>query len=232
MKDAGCPSGAYHANQVFRYSSFIDFMAPSVKGDALMFKRVVIAALLAFVVVGLVIFGIDLTRRTGSTDRPEPDEQAANAKLIVYCFHTTEGCETCRHFKDYTRQTLKTHFAGELERGEIVWRAVPYDAPGNEHFIKDFGLVTSMVVLADPRTSHPTPPKSLVGVWDHKNDQTAFMDYIHTEVNAFLKDEAKKGSGTGGPSLRVKPGGIARRRPTPFSRTKCWPLCWPSGSAC
>jgi hypothetical protein len=150
-------------------------------------KRCLTAALLLFVGVSLVV-ALDLVRPAGE---PGPHGPATAARLIVYSFHGATTCPTCRAIEELTRETLATRFADELAAGEIEWRVVDFDAPGNGHYVEDFGLYAAMIVLADGRATPPARWMRLDGVWEHADDRTAFVAYVGNEVSAFLEGERR-----------------------------------------
>jgi hypothetical protein len=154
-------------------------------------KKIVTAGLLLFVAVSLGVLGVDLIRQgsPAQSDGAEPPSPPSSGpRTIVYFFHVTTRCPTCRAIEAHTRETLEIHFADELARGEIEWQVVDYQAAGKEHFRQQFELVTSTVVLAEGRSWPPKRWTKLPYVWDYANDSIVFYDYVQKELHGFLHE--------------------------------------------
>ncbi len=59
--------------------------------------------------------------------------------------------------------------------------------PQTGHFIKDFGLFTSSLVLAEVKDGRTVKYKNLARVWELIRDEAAFRKYVHNETDGFLK---------------------------------------------
>ncbi len=147
------------------------------------------AALLLFVGVSLVVLALDLAREA-RPPRPGADPATAGRapRLIVYSFHGATTCPKCRAIEALTREALRTRFADELAAGDIEWRVVDFDAPGNGHYVEDFGLYAALVVLAEGGSVPPPRWKRLDDVWELTGDRAAFLVYVADEVSAFLAE--------------------------------------------
>ncbi|MEJ2720780.1 MAG: nitrophenyl compound nitroreductase subunit ArsF family protein [bacterium] len=157
-------------------------------------KTVVTSVLLAFVAISIVFLVVKETRSprapavvaepaggSGSTATKIPD-----SKLIVYYFHGTKRCNTCRTIEAYTEEAVRSGFPTQLETGRIVWRPVNVDEPENEHFVEDYGLTTRTVVLVDVEQGHEEKWTKLDRVWDLVGDKDAFIDYITKNTGEYL----------------------------------------------
>jgi len=110
---------------------------------------------------------------------------AAVVKAVVYYFHATTRCTTCRTIEAYARETVASAFVRDLETGSLEWKAVNVDEPANRHFIRDFQLYTRSVVVVDAK--NPKRYKVLDQVWQLVRDKPAFQRYIEQEVRAFRR---------------------------------------------
>jgi hypothetical protein len=108
---------------------------------------------------------------------------AVSPRLLVYYFHATTRCATCRTIEAYAHETVTTVFAADLKSGSLEWRAVNVDEPANRHFIRDFQLYTRSVVVVDAKD--PKRYKVLDRVWQLVRDKQAFQRYVEQEVRAF-----------------------------------------------
>jgi hypothetical protein len=163
-------------------------------------KTIVTAVLLAFVAVS-VAFLVVKERRGAAPETAAPAEgapavsgenagDAATARAVttgtvVYYFHGTRRCPTCRKLEEYTREAIMAAFAGDIEAGTLGWRPVDTDVPGNEHFVKDYVLSTKSVVLSAVTDGEETRWRNLPRIWELVGDKNAYIAYIQSEVRTF-----------------------------------------------
>jgi hypothetical protein len=108
---------------------------------------------------------------------------AASPAVLVYYFHATTRCATCRTIEAYAHDTIATRFAADLKAKRLEWRSVNVDEPANRHFIRDFQLYTRSVVLVD--ANDPKRYRVLDKVWQLVADKAAFQAYVEREVRGF-----------------------------------------------
>jgi len=108
---------------------------------------------------------------------------AASPGVLVYYFHATTRCATCRTIEAYAHETVASRFAADLEARRLEWRTVNVDEPANRHFIGDFQLYTRSVVVVDAK--NPKRYKVLDRVWQLVRNKAAFQGYVEQEIRAF-----------------------------------------------
>jgi len=146
----------------------------------------------AAVVVALAVSGVvcaaDRPSESKSKSTPpssaQPTPKAA-AQTVVYYFHGTGRCRTCRTIEAYADEAVKAAFAADIESGRLAWQPTNVDERANEHFVKDYQLFTRSLVLVDG--SDPKRFKNLERVWQLVRDKPAFLKYVQDEVRAFRK---------------------------------------------
>jgi len=126
-------------------------------------------------------------------DQSEVDPSATAAadaedKVIVYYFHATQRCWTCKTIEAYSEEAVRTGFAEHLASGTLEWKTVNIDEPENQHFVEDFQLATRTVVLVNVVDGVNKDWKRLDRVWQLVRDKPAFVDYIWENTNDFLAD--------------------------------------------
>jgi hypothetical protein len=104
-------------------------------------------------------------------------------RTLVYYFHATTRCATCRTIEAYAHETVATAFAPDLNAGGLEWKTVNVDEPANQHFMRDFRLYTRSVVVVDAK--NPRRYKVLDRVWQLVGDKPAFQRYVEQEIRAF-----------------------------------------------
>ena len=148
-------------------------------------KRILAVVLALFVAVSLVVL-IAQEARAPQSDSSVPGVGPGH-RVRVYYFHGTERCPSCEKIEKYTGEALQAAFAAELKDGRLSWRVLDRETPANEHFVKEYKLVTQTVILAEFHDGKQTAWKDLDQVWDLLGNEAEFKRYIQTETRAFLE---------------------------------------------
>jgi hypothetical protein len=119
---------------------------------------------------------------------PQAEDGEDATRFIVYYFHRTARCRTCLTIEAYTHDAVQAYFADALANGELEWRSVNIEEPGNEHFETDFGLDRQAVVLVETAGDQMLRWKDLPEVWALVSDKASFQEYIAGGVSAFLEE--------------------------------------------
>jgi hypothetical protein len=122
--------------------------------------------------------------KTKTPASAEPTPKVA-PQTVVYYFHGTNRCHTCRTIEAYADESVKAAFAAELSSGAVQWKPTNIDESANEHFIKDYQLYTRSLVVVD--VANPKRFKNLDKVWQLVGDKPAFLKYVQDELRAFRK---------------------------------------------
>jgi hypothetical protein len=128
-----------------------------------------------------------------SADAPEESAKAPEEsvkpqhKLIAYYFHRTQRCPTCLKMEAYARDVLTEGLYDAFESGELEWRAVNVEEPQNEHFVMEYELSASALVMVSFENGEQKQWKDLERVWDLVSDEWAFKEYVRNEATAYLE---------------------------------------------
>jgi hypothetical protein len=117
----------------------------------------------------------------------KPSVDSAN-KVTAYYFHGTFRCFTCINMEKYSREAIETNFKGALESGKLEFSSVNVEERGNEHFEKDYQLYTKSLILSLVKDGKEVKSKNLDKIWEYAHNKQKFIDYVTSEINAFLKD--------------------------------------------
>jgi hypothetical protein len=90
----------------------------------------------------------------------------------------------------YAREAIEEALAAEINAGLLEWRAVDYDEPANEHFLKEYGLTASALVVLSQGQAGATSWRNLDRIWDLVSDEASFKEYVVETVNAMLRGES------------------------------------------
>jgi hypothetical protein len=154
--------------------------------------RVVIAAA-AFIgiLLALVVFAQNSgksgrTAASAPTTTTKTADQAQQSKIIAYYFHGTVRCVTCRKIESLSHDVVASDFSGPLKTGQLEWQVVNVELPENQHFVRDYQLVTKSLVLVKYQDGKQVGYKNLQKIWTYINNQQAFRDYVKGELQAAL----------------------------------------------
>lgn len=119
---------------------------------------------------------------------PEGEKAASppERQILVYYFHGDVRCKTCRAIEEYAHEALEAGFGAELKSGAVAWKAVNTDEEKNSHFIRDFELVSSSLVLVEAKGGKPIRHKVLQEAWTLVRTKDRFVSYVQTAVREFL----------------------------------------------
>lgn len=145
-------------------------------------KRAIQIALLAVVVVSII--WLILPRQT-KTDASSINA-GAPAEYVAYYFHRTARCVTCLKIENNAHDVIFRDFAGQLKDGKLLFLPTNVESVGNEHFIRDYELVSQALVLVKYDDGKPVQSRNLDRVWDLIGDKPEFEQYVHNEVASFL----------------------------------------------
>jgi hypothetical protein len=146
---------------------------------------VVVAAGFAFFSAGLVLAGDTSVSSESVAAGPEaPSVQ--ERQVVLYYFHGARRCKTCLSIEANALEVVRSEFAEELDSGALVWKVVNYDEPENDHFIKDFKLVSSSLVLVEMQGGEQVRFSVLHDAWSLARDERRFKKYVQKSVLDFL----------------------------------------------
>lgn len=113
-------------------------------------------------------------------------QSVPHSKVVVYYFHGNTRCFTCRAIENSSRAAVGNGFPDELQKGRLDFLSVNVEEPANEHYVRDYQLVTRSVVLVRYTDGKQEKWKNLDRVWELVRDNDAFARYVQTETRQFL----------------------------------------------
>lgn len=148
------------------------------------FLKRIFTSLLLVLVIGSILYAINRERKGTAMQKPVDAQdtvterivpQTTSEMLTVYYFHGTQRCMTCNAIEKLTREAV-----GESEGVQFV--SVNMDDPQNEHFIKDFQLVSRVVVM-----EHGDKFEKFDRVWQLVRNPEDFTAYIRDGMERMVK---------------------------------------------
>jgi hypothetical protein len=119
---------------------------------------------------------------------PQSAVKVGNPKVIVYYFHGTFRCTTCRTIEKYSHDAIQQYSSKELDNGTLEFRPLNVEEPKNRHFIQEYQLFSRSLVLSLVRAGKETKSKNLTDIWNLVSDKEKFYQYVKDEVEAFLRE--------------------------------------------
>ncbi|MDH7515948.1 MAG: nitrophenyl compound nitroreductase subunit ArsF family protein [Bacteroidota bacterium] len=108
-------------------------------------------------------------------------------KIIVHYFHGTVRCKTCLTIEAYTKEAVELFFSREISNKSLVFLPENIDEEKNAHYIDEFQLISSSVVLEAVRDGKRMKWKLLPKVWELVHEKNKFFDYIANETREFMR---------------------------------------------
>ncbi len=138
-------------------------------------------ALLTLVAVSLGTWGV----RTFSSARATGGGEALPADgIVVVNFHPATRCNACREIGTEAQAVVEGGFGAELKSGAMHWRVINFEVYANKHFIKDYGLTTSTIVVVRRKDGRDVEWRRLDAVWDHLFEGPAMRAYLQEQITA------------------------------------------------
>lgn len=127
------------------------------------------------------------------SDSTQKTEKKINAdKIVVYYFHPTARCSTCINIENYTKEAVETKFTKEKKDGLLRFKELNIEEDENEHYVKDYDLTSSSVILVHYQNGKQKNWKNLENVWSFEKNKEQFLTYIKIELKEFLKNIKKE----------------------------------------
>lgn len=120
-----------------------------------------------------------------SIDSPKSAEKK-EPRIIVYYFHGTSRCATCKKIEKYTVEAINKAFEKELNAGTIQTKVINVEEKENTHFAEDYKLITKSVIVSETAGDNETRWKNLEKIWEYVLNEEDFKEYIIDEIKAYF----------------------------------------------
>lgn len=118
----------------------------------------------------------------------DAESAASQHKVIAYYFHSTQRCRTCLKIERLAEEALRELFAEAFDEGALEWRAVNMEQPANEHYVQDYQLVASSLVLVDMHEGKERAWTYMDKVWQYVHgDEATFKQYVAEQAREYLE---------------------------------------------
>ncbi len=132
---------------------------------------------------------------TGATTAPVAATSTASAvnpahltpdSVVVYYFHGNRRCRTCVGIEHAIQTTVGERFTSEIASGELVFREVNIDEPANAHFIKEFELSSSSMVVVARSGETTVKWENCTQIWPLARDPAGLSSYAEGQIRSYL----------------------------------------------
>ncbi len=154
-------------------------------------RRVLTATLLLFVAASVATFvGKEFRNRPVAGNPPavaSPGIPRPGSQVVAYYFVGKVRCSSCRRIEEISRKTIEDAFRQELAEGRLRFLVVNVDQPANRHYVEEYRLESSSLVLAEVRDGKPAGWKNLPDVWTLVDDPPKLETYVRNEIAAMMR---------------------------------------------
>lgn len=99
----------------------------------------------------------------------------------VYYMHATFRCVTCNTIEKMTKQLLESKYKKQMQEKVILFVDVNFQE--NEALAKQFGVISSCVVVARIKDGKTTGFERLDKVWELMSKPDEFNTYVSSAIN-------------------------------------------------
>jgi hypothetical protein len=112
---------------------------------------------------------------------------ASKDRVVVMYFHRTQRCPTCLKMGSYTEEAVKAGFAKQLKEGRVALFFIDFQDDKNAAFTQAYEVTGPTLIVAKASGENVAEYKNLKDMWTKVRDKDAFMDYVQSNVKAYLK---------------------------------------------
>lgn len=151
-------------------------------------KKFLALAMMAFALVSAAVAARDVFR-AGAVKGGEPGELAGPGSsdgIYAVVFRGGELCPTCDKMEAAAREL----FAERASLADVTLSVIDYELPGNEHYLSDYDLYTTTVVLIEQRGGLVARWRNLDDSWVRVEETGDFAPYLEAEIARFRAEGA------------------------------------------
>ncbi len=113
---------------------------------------------------------------------------AAPGRAVIACYFAGRvRCASCRKIEALSRKAVEEGFPREVAAGRVRFLVVNVDEAGNRHYVEEYGLDGSALVLVATRDGKTASWRKLPEVWTLLADEARFLEYVRANVASGLK---------------------------------------------
>jgi hypothetical protein len=106
--------------------------------------------------------------------------------VAVVNFHGALRCPTCLKIGELSQSVVQDDFAGDVAAGRVQWTAIDFEDAPYAHYVGDYELTSSTVVVVRRAGGKDVAHQRLDDVWTLYDDESAFRAYVSAAVRDAL----------------------------------------------
>jgi hypothetical protein len=107
--------------------------------------------------------------------------------VVVYYFHGARRCKTCLGIQETIERTIQERFGAETASAALSFQDVNIDEPDNKHFVKEYNLSFSSMVVSARKGKETLKWENCDKVWEHARDPSALAEYTDRQIRSYLE---------------------------------------------
>lgn len=112
----------------------------------------------------------------------------SNTKLLIYYFHITNRCNTCRSIEATTKKILETQYANELKKGIIVFESINCELSENKKLVEKYQAYGATLALTPIVNGKEAGIEDITGMAFSKiRNEEAFTNELTSKIDQYLK---------------------------------------------
>lgn len=132
-------------------------------------------------------FARDTVGNVNTKDTPAvKQQQQIKAWVIAYYFHPTARCTSCINIENFSKEAVESVFKKENKAGKITFQPVNIEDSVNDHYIYDYNLTSSSLVLVLYKNNVQIEWFNLDKVWTYSDNREQFINYVKPIIKQFL----------------------------------------------
>ena len=112
---------------------------------------------------------------------------ASKDRVVVMYFHRTQRCPTCLKMGSYTEEAVTSGFPTQLKEGKVAFYFVDFQDEKNAAFTQAYEVTGPTLIVAKASGEKVAEYKNLKDMWTKVREKDAFLDYVQSNVKAYLK---------------------------------------------
>ncbi|HNQ69349.1 MAG TPA: nitrophenyl compound nitroreductase subunit ArsF family protein [Bacteroidales bacterium] len=132
--------------------------------------------LISIVVISLVLSSIGFS-------------QTKTPKVIVYYFHATERCHTCKEIGQKTKMVMADNFRDEIISGVVKFQEFDYEDPVNKSIVNKYFAYGSTLLLVYPENEEKNVDLTEMAFQYVVNKPEKFKEELAKEIDKLIMSD-------------------------------------------
>ncbi len=107
--------------------------------------------------------------------------------VVVYYFHGRQRCYTCNKMESLADGVVLQEFGDYRRDGWVVFKAVNVQTPEDSHFVQDYALSSTAIVMVERQGGQDVRWRRLDEIWQKIRSEDQYKAYIAENLSACLR---------------------------------------------